>query len=207
MIAEGVALLDKALRHAQPGPYQIQAAIAALHAQAKTPAETDWKQIELLYANLERLQPSPVVTLNRAVAASKVRGAAGRARDDRAARERARRLFPLSRGEGRVAHAAEASRRSAGCVQPGDRASRNSAAKPRISANSSTGSTDSRSALSFEAQQGCAPKTLGFEASRPTRSRAVSRGCRARCSAGGAPDCAHDRRCARATSERTPLRA
>ena len=74
LIAEGLAMLDKALRHAQPGPYQIQAAVAALHARAATPAETDWAQIDLLYANLERLQPSPVVTLNRAVAVSKTKG-------------------------------------------------------------------------------------------------------------------------------------
>ena len=53
---------------------QIQAAIAALHARAAKPAETDWAQIDLLYAALEELQPSPVVTLNRAVAVSKVRG-------------------------------------------------------------------------------------------------------------------------------------
>jgi RNA polymerase sigma-70 factor (ECF subfamily) len=76
MIAEGLAMLDKAMRHAQPGPYQIQAAVAALHARAATPAETDWAQIDLLYANLERLQPSPVVTLNRAVAVSKTKGPA-----------------------------------------------------------------------------------------------------------------------------------
>jgi RNA polymerase sigma-70 factor, ECF subfamily len=76
MIGEGLALIDKAIRHAQPGPYQVQAAIAALHARAATPKETDWPQIELLYATLERLQPSPVVTLNRAVAVSKVQGPA-----------------------------------------------------------------------------------------------------------------------------------
>ncbi|HEX5062724.1 MAG TPA: RNA polymerase sigma factor [Kofleriaceae bacterium] len=76
LIAEGLAMLDKALRHAQPGPYQIQAAVAALHSRAATPADTDWAQIDLLYANLERLQPSPVVTLNRAVAVSKTKGAA-----------------------------------------------------------------------------------------------------------------------------------
>ena len=58
-IAEGLALIDKAMRHKRPGPYQIQAAIAALHARAATPEETDWAQIDLLYANLERLQPSP----------------------------------------------------------------------------------------------------------------------------------------------------
>jgi RNA polymerase sigma-70 factor, ECF subfamily len=73
-IAEGLALIDKAVRHRRPGPYQIQAAIAALHARAATPQATDWAQIDLLYANLERLQPSPVVTLNRAVAVNKLRG-------------------------------------------------------------------------------------------------------------------------------------
>ena len=75
MIAEGLALVDKAIRHRTPGPYQIQAAIAALHARAERPEDTDWTQIDLLYAALEGLQPSPVVTLNRAVAVSKARGA------------------------------------------------------------------------------------------------------------------------------------
>jgi RNA polymerase sigma-70 factor (ECF subfamily) len=74
MIAEGLALIDKAMRHRRPGAYQVQAAIAALHARAATPAETDWRQIELLYTMLEHLQPSPVVTLNRAVATAKARG-------------------------------------------------------------------------------------------------------------------------------------
>ena len=73
-IAEGLALLDKAVRHARPGTYQVQAAIAAMHARAARPEETDWAQIERLYATLERLQPSPIVTLNRAVAVSKVAG-------------------------------------------------------------------------------------------------------------------------------------
>ncbi|KRP93983.1 RNA polymerase sigma factor [Bradyrhizobium sp. IC3069] len=74
MIAEGLALIDKAMRHRRSGPYQIQAAIAALHARAATPEETDWTEIDLLYGALEVVQPSPVVTLNRAVAVSKVRG-------------------------------------------------------------------------------------------------------------------------------------
>lgn len=74
MIAEGLALIDKAMRHRRSGPYQIQAAIAALHARATTPEETDWTQIDLLYGALEVVQPSPVVALNRAVAVSKVRG-------------------------------------------------------------------------------------------------------------------------------------
>ncbi|GEP59516.1 RNA polymerase sigma factor [Reyranella soli] len=75
-IAEGLALIDKAMRHRRPGAYQVQAAIAALHARAKRAEDTDWAQIDLLYANLERLEPSPVVTLNRAVAVNKVRGPA-----------------------------------------------------------------------------------------------------------------------------------
>ncbi|TIV78026.1 MAG: RNA polymerase sigma factor, partial [Mesorhizobium sp.] len=74
MIDEGLALVDKALRHQKPGPYQVQAAIAALHARAVKPEDTDWTEIDLLYSLLERMQPSPVVTLNRAVAVSKVRG-------------------------------------------------------------------------------------------------------------------------------------
>jgi RNA polymerase sigma-70 factor (ECF subfamily) len=74
MIAEGLALLDKAMRHRSPGPYQVQAAIAALHARAARPEDTDWAQIDLLYGTLEIMQPSPVVTLNRAVAISKLRG-------------------------------------------------------------------------------------------------------------------------------------
>jgi RNA polymerase sigma-70 factor, ECF subfamily len=75
LIAEGLALIDKAMRHRRSGPYQVQAAISALHARAEKPDDTDWTQIDLLYGALEVMQPSPVVTLNRAVAVSKVRGA------------------------------------------------------------------------------------------------------------------------------------
>ncbi len=75
-IAEALALLDKALRHANPGPYQVQAAIAGLHARAPRFEDTDWSEIEQLYAALERFQPSPVVSLNRAVAVAKLRGPA-----------------------------------------------------------------------------------------------------------------------------------
>lgn len=71
LITEALAMIDKAVRHRQPGPYQIQAAIAALHARATRPEETNWEEIDLLYQALERLQPSPVITLNRAVAVSK----------------------------------------------------------------------------------------------------------------------------------------
>jgi RNA polymerase sigma-70 factor (ECF subfamily) len=76
LIDEGLALLEKALRHKRPGPYQIQAAIAGVHAHAARPEDTDWAEIAQLYAALERVQPSPVVTLNRAVAVSKVEGPA-----------------------------------------------------------------------------------------------------------------------------------
>jgi RNA polymerase sigma-70 factor, ECF subfamily len=67
-IAEGVALLDAAMALRAPGPYQVQAAIAALHARAPSFAETDWAQIALLYRALARHAPSPVVEVNRAVA-------------------------------------------------------------------------------------------------------------------------------------------
>jgi RNA polymerase sigma-70 factor, ECF subfamily len=73
-IDEGLALLDKAMRHRRPGPYQVQAAIAALHDRAPRPADTDWREIDVLYQTLERLTPSPVVTLNRAVAVAQLRG-------------------------------------------------------------------------------------------------------------------------------------
>jgi len=76
LIGEGLALVDKALRHNRPGPYQVQAAIAATHSRAATAAETDWTNIDHLYRALEQMQPSPVVTLNRAVAVSKLHGPA-----------------------------------------------------------------------------------------------------------------------------------
>ncbi len=68
LIAEGLRLLDEALALRHPGPYQIQAAISALHAQAANAAETDWLQIAALYGELARRHPSPVVVLNQAVA-------------------------------------------------------------------------------------------------------------------------------------------
>ncbi len=74
MIAEARVLIEKALRTGKPGPYQIQAAIAAVHCAAKAPGDTDWAEIERLYTALEVLQPSPVVRLNRAVVAARIRG-------------------------------------------------------------------------------------------------------------------------------------
>lgn len=73
-IDEGLAILDKALTLHDPGPYQIQAAISALHAQAPSPSETDWDQIALLYDRLAEMTPSVVVEVNRAVAVAMARG-------------------------------------------------------------------------------------------------------------------------------------
>ena len=74
-IAEGLALLPGALSGTPPGPYAVEAAIAALHARAVTPAATDWRQIAALYGTLQRVRPSPVVALNRAVAVAMSAGA------------------------------------------------------------------------------------------------------------------------------------
>ena len=75
-IAEGRAILDGAIRANRPGPYQVQAAIAALHDQAPDAEATDWRQIAALYGRLSELAPSPVVELNRAVAVAMVDGPA-----------------------------------------------------------------------------------------------------------------------------------
>lgn len=76
LINEGLALMDKALRHRLPGPYQMQAALASVHARAARAEDTDWSEIDRLYAILEQHQPSPVITLNRAVAVAKLKGPA-----------------------------------------------------------------------------------------------------------------------------------
>jgi RNA polymerase sigma-70 factor (ECF subfamily) len=68
LVDEAGVLLDRAIALRRAGPYQVQAAIAALHAQAPCYEETDWRQIRLLYSRLQQLAPSPVVLLNRAVA-------------------------------------------------------------------------------------------------------------------------------------------
>jgi RNA polymerase sigma-70 factor, ECF subfamily len=75
-ISEGVSLLTGALRRGQPGPYQVQAAIAACHATATTAEETDWAQIADLYEQLARFLPTPVVELNHAVAVGMAQGPA-----------------------------------------------------------------------------------------------------------------------------------
>jgi RNA polymerase sigma-70 factor (ECF subfamily) len=75
-VAEGTAELERALLRRRPGPYQLQAAIAGLHATAPSWSDTDWPQIASLYAELARVAPSPVVELNRAVAVAFVDGPA-----------------------------------------------------------------------------------------------------------------------------------
>jgi RNA polymerase sigma-70 factor (ECF subfamily) len=120
-IAAGVEALDDAVRMQQPGPYQLQAAIAAIHAQARSAAETDWVQIAGLYGELIRLTPTPVVALNHAVAIAMAHGAEeGLSRIDRLHDFSALATYPLfhaARGEllrrlGRSAEARDAYRRA-----------------------------------------------------------------------------------------------
>ena len=75
-IEEGVSLVERALRSSNPGPYQVQGAIAALHAQAAAAEQTDWTQIAALYGRLAEMNPSPVVELNRSVAVAMAEGPA-----------------------------------------------------------------------------------------------------------------------------------
>jgi predicted RNA polymerase sigma factor len=74
LIEEGVSIVTGTLGTAPIGPYQVQAAIAAVHDEAPSTETTDWAQILALYETLERISPGPVVTLNRAVAVAMVRG-------------------------------------------------------------------------------------------------------------------------------------
>jgi RNA polymerase sigma-70 factor (ECF subfamily) len=102
-IGEGVALLEAALRRGEPGPYQVQAAIAACHATAEEAGETDWAQIAELYRELARMVSSPVVELNRAVAVAMADGPeAGLVlvdRLDRAGALRGYHLLPATRAD------------------------------------------------------------------------------------------------------------
>jgi RNA polymerase sigma-70 factor, ECF subfamily len=84
LVDEGQAIVRACLRRDRPGPYQIQAAIAAVHSDAPTAADTDWSQVLALYDQLEAVAPTAVVALNRAVAVAELRGpAAGLADVDR----------------------------------------------------------------------------------------------------------------------------
>ncbi len=123
-IADGVAVLDAAMRRERPGPYQLQAAIAACHATAREAADTDWAEIAALYGALARFVPSPVVELNRAVAVAMADGpAAGLARVDAARGDRrAARVPPAPRDARRPVAAARPQRGGRGRVPLGARA-------------------------------------------------------------------------------------
>jgi RNA polymerase sigma-70 factor (ECF subfamily) len=118
-IAEASALLERALRLGRPGPYQLQAAIVAVHAAAPTYADTDWGEIVALYDRLARLEPTPVVALNRALAVAEIHGPAAALAeiDPLADRLASYHLFHAARGEllrrlGRRDEAAAAVRRA-----------------------------------------------------------------------------------------------
>ena len=103
LITEGQELVRACLRRNQPGPYQVQAAINAVHSDAPTAGATDWHQILALYDQLIVFEPSPVVALNRAVALAEVRGSPGRLWTPSTASARV--LLPLPRRAGRPAPA------------------------------------------------------------------------------------------------------
>ncbi|MDX6337932.1 MAG: hypothetical protein QOG05_5272 [Streptosporangiaceae bacterium] len=115
-IAEGETLLAQALRTRQPGPYQLQAAIAGCHSCVPSAAETDWKEIAALYSALLRYEPTPVVAANRAAAVAMAEGpAAGLALLDEAAADRRLARWPqlhIARAEllGRLGRRADAAR-------------------------------------------------------------------------------------------------
>jgi RNA polymerase sigma-70 factor (ECF subfamily) len=95
-LTEGIKQLETAVGAQRPGPYQLQAAIAAMHAHAKTAADTDWAEIAALYGQLVRLTPTPVVALNHAVAVALASGLAdGLARIDRLGASGALNTYPL----------------------------------------------------------------------------------------------------------------
>jgi RNA polymerase sigma-70 factor (ECF subfamily) len=100
-IAEASGLLERALRLGRPGPYQLQAAIVAAHAAATSYAETDWAQVVSLYDRLARLQPTPVVALNRALAVAELVGPAAALAEIEPLGERlaAYHLYHAARGE------------------------------------------------------------------------------------------------------------
>jgi RNA polymerase sigma-70 factor (ECF subfamily) len=123
-IDEASLLLERALRMGRPGPYQLQAAIVAVHAAAPAYATTDWAQIVALYDRLARVQPTPVVVLNRALAVAELAGPGPALTEIEPLRDRleAYHLFHAARGEllrrlGRTAEAAEAVRRALDLTQ------------------------------------------------------------------------------------------
>ena len=113
LLAEARAQLERCAEAKRPGRFQLQAAIAACHADAATPADTDWLQILTLYDVLLRWDASPVVRLNRAVALGRVEGPAAALAEVDELRERARGIPPLARGAGGDAPRGSAATREA----------------------------------------------------------------------------------------------
>jgi RNA polymerase sigma-70 factor (ECF subfamily) len=118
-IAQAIRLIERAAGHGRPGPYQIEAAIAAVHCEALRWEDTDWPQVLALYAALSAIDPSPVVTLNRAIALRYVQGPAAALDEVDRLRDRLERyhLFHATRGAllrdlGREAEASEAEKRA-----------------------------------------------------------------------------------------------
>ena len=103
MIAEGARLVETALAGGRVGPFQIQAAIAALHCEAASSEATDWRQIVALYRLLAKMQPGPIVRLNLAGCAGRNRGASAGAGRDRGAGRGPRSVSAVSRGARRPA--------------------------------------------------------------------------------------------------------
>ena len=114
LIAEGQSIVRACLRRNQPGPYQIQAAINAVHSDAAEAADTDWRQILALYDLLLALMPTPVVALHRAVVVGEVEGA--RRALEIVDQIDAARLLPLPLHQGRSAAPARTGRRSGGRI-------------------------------------------------------------------------------------------
>ena len=119
LIAEGQAIVRRCLKRNQPGPYQIQAAINAVHSDAPDAAATDWRQILQLYDQLQAIAPGPVVALNRAVAVAEVEGPHAALDASRSARSRS--LLFVSRDSGGPATAAWAEGGGRRRVRRGDR--------------------------------------------------------------------------------------
>ena len=137
-ISEGVALITETLANAPIGPYQVQAAIAAVHDEATTASATDWNEILGLYDLLERLEPGPMVTLNRIVALARGRRPGRRARP---ARSRCRRRGPRRATTGWMWCARTCSSRRATGMRPARPSARRHGAR---SAPRNSGTSNSR---------------------------------------------------------------
>ena len=116
-IHEGIAVLDEALALHDPGPYQVQAAISALHAEAPTAEATDWRQIAALYDTLATMTPSVVVEVNRAVAVAMAWGAQAGLQMLLRLDQSGGRLLSLSRGARRSAAPDEPARGRRRCLR------------------------------------------------------------------------------------------